>query len=58
MSGKVMDDENYPMAFPNGYVYSHKSLREMAEDNYDMMVTCPRTGEQVPFSRLRKVYIS
>jgi macrophage erythroblast attacher len=26
MSGKVMDDENYPMAFPNGYVYSHKVI--------------------------------
>lgn len=24
ISGEVMDDENYPMAFPNGYVYSYK----------------------------------
>jgi macrophage erythroblast attacher len=24
ISGGVMDDVNYPMAFPNGYVYSHK----------------------------------
>jgi macrophage erythroblast attacher len=24
ISGEVMDDINYPMAFPNGYVYSYK----------------------------------
>lgn len=24
ISGEVMDDENYPMTFPNGYVYSYK----------------------------------
>lgn len=80
MSGKVMDDENYPMAFPNGYVYSHQvgfsvkcskrtggsadafpllqALSQMAEENYDQVVTCPRTGEQCTFSRLRKVFVS
>ncbi len=32
MSGKVMDDENYPMAFPNGYVYSHQVGRRDIEE--------------------------
>jgi len=27
ISGEVMDDVNYPMAFPNGYVYSYKVSR-------------------------------
>jgi hypothetical protein len=30
----------------------------MAEENYDQVVTCPRTGEQCTFSRLRKVFVS
>ncbi|WVQ82383.1 hypothetical protein IAT38_004511 [Cryptococcus sp. DSM 104549] len=57
ISGKVMDSENEPMSFPNGYVYSAKALKEMAAGNYDV-VTCPRTRESCAFARLRKVYIS
>ncbi|WRT66369.1 uncharacterized protein IL334_003324 [Kwoniella shivajii] len=57
ISGNVMDSQNEPLAFPNGYVYSSKALREMADANFDV-VTCPRTRETCAFSRLRKVYIS
>ncbi|WWC70193.1 uncharacterized protein I206_104143 [Kwoniella pini CBS 10737] len=57
ISGEVMDSQNEPMAFPNGYVYSSKALREMANANFDV-VTCPRTRDPCAFSRLRKVYIS
>ncbi|WWC89360.1 uncharacterized protein L201_004282 [Kwoniella dendrophila CBS 6074] len=57
LSGKLMDSENQPLAFPNGYVYSTNALREMANSNFDV-VTCPRTRETCAFSRLRKVYIS
>ncbi|BEJ14829.1 hypothetical protein CspHIS471_0405960 [Cutaneotrichosporon sp. HIS471] len=57
ISGDVMDSNNEPMAFPNGSVYSSRSLTEMAKNNFDV-VTCPRTGETCAFSRLRKVYIS
>ncbi|WWD17302.1 hypothetical protein CI109_101742 [Kwoniella shandongensis] len=57
ISGEVMDSQNEPMAFPNGYVYSSKALKEMAKNNFDV-VKCPRTGESCAFSRLRKVYIS
>ncbi|ODO08072.1 hypothetical protein I350_03655 [Cryptococcus amylolentus CBS 6273] len=52
ISGEVMDSENGPMAFPNGY-----ALKEMAKNNFDV-VTCPRTRETCAFARLRKVYIS
>ncbi|OXH42203.1 macrophage erythroblast attacher isoform 1 [Cryptococcus neoformans] len=57
ISGRVMDSENEPLAFPNGYVYSSKALAEMAKNNFDV-VTCPRTRESCAFGRLRKVYIS
>ncbi|KIR33741.1 macrophage erythroblast attacher isoform 1 [Cryptococcus deuterogattii MMRL2647] len=57
ISGQVMDSENEPLAFPNGYVYSSKALAEMAKNNFDV-VTCPRTRESCAFGRLRKVYIS
>lgn len=57
LSGKIMDADNMPMAFPNGYVYSKEALEEMAlrDDGY---VTCPRTGDRCLFSELRKVFIS
>ncbi|WVQ99417.1 hypothetical protein IAU59_006551 [Kwoniella sp. CBS 9459] len=57
ISGQVMDSQNEPLAFPNGYVYSSKALKQMAEANFDV-VTCPRTRDSCSFSRLRKVYIS
>ncbi|OCF42887.1 macrophage erythroblast attacher isoform 1 [Kwoniella heveanensis CBS 569] len=57
ISGEVMDSQNEPLAFPNGYVYSSKALKQMAEANFDV-VTCPRTRDSCSFSRLRKVYIS
>ncbi|WVN88235.1 uncharacterized protein L203_103436 [Cryptococcus depauperatus CBS 7841] len=57
ITGEVMDSQNEPMAFPNGYVYSSKALTEMAKRNFNV-VTCPRTRETCAFARLRKVYIS
>jgi macrophage erythroblast attacher len=57
LTGKIMDEDNPPMAFPNGYVYSRGALQEMAE-RYNGIVTCPRTGVLCDFSALRKVFIS
>ncbi|WVR07045.1 hypothetical protein IAU60_004084 [Kwoniella sp. DSM 27419] len=57
ISGKVMDSQNEPMAFPNGYVYSSQALKQMAESS-NGVVTCPRTRESCDFAHLRKVYIS
>ncbi|KAJ9105393.1 hypothetical protein QFC21_001763 [Naganishia friedmannii] len=57
ISGQVIDDENYALAFPNGYVYSHKALSEMAKETVGGIVTCPRTLEQCSFDHLRRVYI-
>ena len=38
-----MDDNNPPMALPNGHVYSQAALRAMAAASGGR-VTCPRTG--------------
>ncbi|KAH6917944.1 macrophage erythroblast attacher isoform 1 [Coprinopsis sp. MPI-PUGE-AT-0042] len=56
ITGKIMDENNFPMALPNGRVYSRQALVEMAEKN-DGIVTCPRTGDRVSMSELRKVFI-
>ncbi|KAL0959940.1 hypothetical protein HGRIS_011603 [Hohenbuehelia grisea] len=57
ISGKIMDADNPPMAFPEGYVYSRNALEEMALKN-NGKVTCPRSGATCEFSDLRKVFIS
>ncbi|KIM86730.1 hypothetical protein PILCRDRAFT_815981 [Piloderma croceum F 1598] len=57
VSGKIMDGDNMPMAFPNGNVYSREVLEDMAARNGGM-VKCPRTGAVCEFSELRKVFIS
>ncbi|KAF5310514.1 hypothetical protein D9619_008011 [Psilocybe cf. subviscida] len=57
ISGKIMDEDNMPMAFPDGHVYSREALEDMAKRN-NGVVTCPRTGKSVQFHELRKVFIS
>ncbi|KAI0918518.1 hypothetical protein AcV5_002490 [Taiwanofungus camphoratus] len=58
LSGKIMDEDNMPMAFPiSGQVYSKEALEEMAAIN-NGVVKCPRTEETCSFSSLRKVFIS
>ncbi|THH21131.1 hypothetical protein EW146_g331 [Bondarzewia mesenterica] len=67
LSGKIMNEDNPPMAFPNGYVYSREHLRPLTSVSQaleDMafwnngMITCPRSGEQCEFSKLKKVFVS
>ncbi|KAI0090385.1 CTLH/CRA C-terminal to lish motif domain-containing protein [Irpex rosettiformis] len=58
ITGKIMDSDNFPMAFPeHGTVYSREALEDMASRN-EGQVTCPRTKETCHFADLRKVYIS
>ncbi|XP_022747135.1 macrophage erythroblast attacher-like [Durio zibethinus] len=54
---ELMDTENPPQVLPNGYVYSTKALKEMAEKN-NGKITCPRTGLVCSYSELVKAYIS
>ncbi|KZV67891.1 hypothetical protein PENSPDRAFT_676621 [Peniophora sp. CONT] len=57
ISGKIMNENNPPMAFPGGYAYSREALVEMAARN-DGQVICPRSGERCDFSSLKKVFVS
>ncbi|KAH9042546.1 CTLH/CRA C-terminal to lish motif domain-containing protein [Lactarius pseudohatsudake] len=57
LSGTIMDEDNPPMAFPNGYVYSREALEDMSAQN-DGKVRCPRTHEECDVSKLKKVFIS
>ncbi|CAL1699284.1 unnamed protein product [Somion occarium] len=57
ITGKIMDENNWPMVFPGGHVYSKEAMDDMAARN-NGMVTCPRTGETCHISELRKVFIS
>ncbi|KAF9435220.1 GID complex subunit containing RING finger motif [Entomortierella beljakovae] len=57
ISGQIMNEDNLPMALPNGYVYSFNALTEMADLN-NGKITCPRTGSIYDRSQLKKVFIS
>ncbi|XP_010534449.1 PREDICTED: macrophage erythroblast attacher [Tarenaya hassleriana] len=57
ISRELMDTENPPQVLPNGYVYSTKALKEMAEKNGGK-ITCPRTGYVCNYSDLVKAFIS
>lgn len=72
LSGKVMDDNNPPMALPNGYVYGEnvseqtwfvnvcilffQALKAAAAENNGTVV-CPKTNETFQFSEAKKVFI-
>lgn len=56
ITGKIMNGDNPPMAFPNGRVYSREAMEEMATKTGEY-VTCPRTGQTATFSELKKVFV-
>ena len=68
LSGQIMDENNPPMAMPNGSVYSLKALEAMhrdggggdgggSGDSSGGMLRCPRTGFQCRFEDLRKIFV-
>ncbi|CAH8359200.1 unnamed protein product [Eruca vesicaria subsp. sativa] len=57
ISKEIMDTENPPQVLPNGYVYSTKALKEMADKNKGE-IKCPRTGFVCNHTDLVKAYIS
>lgn len=56
ISGEIMDENNPPMALPNGNVYSLNSLQDIAARN-DGTVIDPKTQKDYPFKNLKKCYI-
>lgn len=57
ISGNVLKDGEM-LAFPNGRVYSKSALHDMAQKDTQNLVTCPRDGTTVHYSKLRKVFVS
>jgi macrophage erythroblast attacher len=53
---RLMDEDNYPLVLPNGFVYSRQALEEMAVRDQGV-VFCPRSGDQYPFASLKRAYI-
>jgi macrophage erythroblast attacher len=56
VTGEAMDEDNPPMALPNGQVYSANAIASMRRGG---VVYCPRTREG-PFARdeIRKVFLA
>ncbi|EUB64150.1 Macrophage erythroblast attacher [Echinococcus granulosus] len=54
-TGLVMNDDNPPMALPNGYVYSQQGIADLTGP--DGKLTCPRSGETFDASEAKRVYI-
>lgn len=74
MSGEIIDDNNPPMAFRNGYVYSRRVSQDILDPHSTIYhsskaleemaalnggeVTCPRTKQVIQFLELRKVFVT
>lgn len=56
ISKEVMDQDNLPLALPNGQVYSTKALTKMALMN-NGTVTCLQTGRKYHLQECRKVFV-
>ncbi|KAL5971295.1 E3 ubiquitin-protein transferase MAEA [Taenia solium] len=54
-TGLAMNDDNPPMALPNGYVYSQQGIADLTGS--DGKLTCPRSGETFDASEAKRVYI-
>eukprot|EP00744_Colponema_vietnamica_P000494 GILI01000899.1.p1 GENE.GILI01000899.1~~GILI01000899.1.p1 ORF type:complete len:391 (+),score=51.22 GILI01000899.1:113-1285(+) len=57
ITGLPIDENNPPLALPNGYVYSAAALSDMAAKN-NGVVKCPRTEQSFELDQARKVFIS
>eukprot|EP01102_Stenamoeba_stenopodia_P008643 TRINITY_DN2511_c0_g1_i1.p1 TRINITY_DN2511_c0_g1~~TRINITY_DN2511_c0_g1_i1.p1 ORF type:complete len:546 (-),score=131.93 TRINITY_DN2511_c0_g1_i1:220-1857(-) len=57
LTGRVMDEDNFPYVLPNGHVYSRIAIEEIMTKN-DGKVVCPKTGAVFSFSQLKKAFIS
>lgn len=56
ISGEIMDENNPPMAMPQGNVYSWKALKRISDENNGIVID-PRTQEKARFDELRKCFI-
>eukprot|EP00884_Botryococcus_braunii_P016187 jgi/Botrbrau1/3251/Bobra.174_1s0023.1 len=57
ISGEIMDENNYPVITPSGYVYSVEAAADVADKNEGKFI-CPMTGEECNFDELVHAFIS
>lgn len=55
VSGALMNEDNPPMALPNGNVYGHQALTAMIARSGG--ITCPRTGDVFDQGDMQKVFV-
>lgn len=56
VSKRIMDEDNPPMALPNGNVYGNSALQQIAAANNGVVLD-PRTGDSFALDELRKCFI-
>lgn len=56
VTGELMNEDNPPMALPNGNVYSRKAIEQILNQNGK--IEDPRSGAVFSLAQCRKVYIS
>ena len=56
ISGDIMDENNPPMALPNGNVYSYNAIKKIADENNGVMID-PRNQERARMAELRKCFV-
>lgn len=56
ISGDIMDENNPPMALPNGNVYSLKALTKLSEENNGIIID-PRNQDKAQRNELTKCFI-
>ncbi|KAM7542488.1 hypothetical protein Aperf_G00000004780 [Anoplocephala perfoliata] len=53
-TGLVMNEDNPPMALPNGFVYSLRGIEQLTKDGY---IRCPKTEEVFEAGQAKRVYV-
>lgn len=56
LSKRIMDEDNPPMALPNGNVYGSSALQQIGALN-NGLIRDPKTGDTFQFAELRKCFI-
>jgi macrophage erythroblast attacher len=57
ISGLPLNEHNQPLMLPNGHVYGELALQQMAVENEDGKIVCPRTKESFTFKECEKIYV-
>jgi macrophage erythroblast attacher len=58
VSGNIMDDNDPPLALPNGRVYAQSTIVDLVHKGDGCTIVCPRTGARCSLHDVRKLFIS